>query len=218
MRYYISDLHFYHVALNTGMDRRGFDSVEAMNTHMIEQWNGKVSDHDEVIILGDLSFGKGIETNRIIDRLKGKLYLIEGNHDKRFLDDKEFDRSRFGWIRHYEELNDDHRKVVLCHYPIICYNGQYRVDENGVPKTYMLYGHVHDTQDQRLVERFQDITRATPIRDRHIPCNMINCFCMYSDYKPLSLDEWIEVEKKRQGNGTNPSAEDPAVSFSGLQV
>lgn len=162
MRYYISDLHFYHVALNTGMDRRGFDSVEAMNTHMIEQWNGKVSDRDEVIILGDLSFGKGIETNKIIDRLKGKLYLIEGNHDKRFLDDKEFDRSRFGWIRHYKELNDDHRKVVLCHYPIICYNGQYRVDENGDPKTYMLYGHVHDTQDQRLVERFQDITRATP--------------------------------------------------------
>ena len=24
---------------------------------------------------------------------------------------------------------------------------------------------------------------------------MINCFCVYSDYIPLTLDEWIEKEK-----------------------
>jgi len=28
-----------------------------------------------------------------------------------------------------------------------------------------------------------------------IPCNMINCFCKYSDYEPLTLDEWIALEK-----------------------
>ena len=26
---------------------------------------------------------------------------------------------------------------------------------------------------------------------------MINCFCMYSDYTPLTLDEWIENNKAR---------------------
>lgn len=26
---------------------------------------------------------------------------------------------------------------------------------------------------------------------------MINCFCMYSDYQPLSLDEWIALTKQR---------------------
>jgi hypothetical protein len=26
---------------------------------------------------------------------------------------------------------------------------------------------------------------------------MINCFCMYSDYTPLTLDEWIMNEKAR---------------------
>ena len=25
-----------------------------------------------------------------------------------------------------------------------------------------------------------------------IPCNMFNCFCMYSDYIPRTLDEWID--------------------------
>ena len=33
-----------------------------------------------------------------------------------------------------------------------------------------------------------------------IPCNMINCFCMYSDYIPLTLDEWIECDRKRKEN------------------
>ena len=71
----------------------------------------------------------------------------------------------------------------------------------------MLYGHVHDTQDQRLLEQFQEITRQTVATDaqgisRNIPCNMINCFCMYSDYKPLSLDEWIDLDMQRRRNGT----------------
>ena len=34
MRYYIADPHFFHGALNTKMDRRGFESVEAMNEYM----------------------------------------------------------------------------------------------------------------------------------------------------------------------------------------
>lgn len=201
MRYYIADPHFFHGALNTKMDRRGFESVEAMNEHMLQQWNRKVRKNDEVVILGDLSWGKAEETNELLEQLNGRLYLIQGNHD-RFLKNKDYNAGRFVWIKPYEELQDNKRKVILCHYPIMCYNGQYRVDENGNPKVYMLYGHVHDTQDQRLLERFQAITRETASVSpdgtaRQIPCNMINCFCMYSDYVPLTLDEWIACEKRR---------------------
>ena len=201
MRYYIADPHFFHGALNTKMDRRGFESVEAMNEYMRRQWNRKVRKNDEVVILGDLSWGKAEETNELLERLNGRLYLIQGNHD-RFLKNKDYNAGRFVWIKPYEELQDNKRKVILCHYPIMCYNGQYRVDENGNPKVYMLYGHVHDTQDQRLLERFQAITRETASVSpdgtaRQIPCNMINCFCMYSDYVPLTLDEWIACEKRR---------------------
>ena len=145
--------------------------------------------------------GKAEETNELLERLNGRLYLIQGNHD-RFLKNKDYNAGRFVWIKPYEELQDNKRKVILCHYPIMCYNGQYRVDENGNPKVYMLYGHVHDTQDQRLLERFQAITRETASvspdgKARQIPCNMINCFCMYSDYVPLTLDEWIACERRR---------------------
>ena len=170
---------------------------------MIEKWNKKVRKNDDVVIIGDLSWGNVQETNTLLQRLKGKLYLVCGNHD-RFVNNKEMNPDRFKWIKHYAELSDNRRKVVLCHYPIMCYNGQYRVDEKGEPKTYMLYGHVHDTQDERLIEQFQEITRKTMVTDaqgneRSIPCNMINCFCKFSDYEPLTLDEWIVCDKRRRG-------------------
>ena len=202
MRYYIADLHFFHAALNEHMDHRGFGSVEEMNEYMVARWNGKVRRNDDVVVIGDLSWGKAEETNALLKRLNGTLCLITGNHD-RILSDRRVDVSRFKWMKPYEELSDNKRKVVLCHYPIMCYNGQYRLDKNGEPKTYMLYGHVHDSMDQRLLEQFQEITRNTVTvnmqgEEQNIPCNMINCFCMYSDYEPLSLDEWIALDRKRR--------------------
>lgn len=202
MRYYIADLHFFHGALNQRMDYRGFADAEEMNSYMIRKWNGKVRKNDEVVIIGDFSWGTVEQTNELLDQLNGRLYLITGNHDH-FVKQKEARLNRFTWIKPYGELADNRRKVVLCHYPIMCYNGQYRLDENGRPKTYMLYGHVHDTRDQRLLEQFQEITRNTVTvnaqgEEQQIPCNMINCFCMYSDYEPLTLDEWIENDNRRR--------------------
>ena len=203
MRYYISDLHFYHKGMNDSMDFRGFSSVEEMNETMIERWNSKVRRGDEVVILGDLSFGTAEETNELLRQLNGKLYLIYGNHD-RYVNSHGFDSFRFKWIKPYAELSDEKRKVVLSHYPIFCYNGQYKVDAEGRPLSFMLYGHVHNSMDEVLINRFINITRSTQreIRGQEglhpIPCNMINCFCMFSDYTPLSLDEWIEVDRIRR--------------------
>lgn len=206
MRYYIADSHFFHGNLNTKMDKRGFSSTEEMNEYMIQQWNAKVRSNDEVIILGDLSWGKARETNLLLERLHGKLFMITGNHD-RFLTSPGYNKNRFGWILPYKELNDNKRKVILCHYPILCYNGQYRLDDEGNPKTYMLYGHVHDTQDQQIIEQAQDIIRHTAHTNpdgsiNMIPTEMINCFCMYSNYMPLSLDEWIACTEKRLSQKT----------------
>lgn len=203
MRYYISDLHFFHENLNHSLDFRGFKTVEQMNDHIVERWNKKVGQGDDVVILGDVSAGNAEQTNGILEKLNGNLFLIEGNHDH-FLRHRKFDTELFGWVKPYEELRDNKRKVILCHYPVFCYNGQYRLDENGMPKTYMLYGHVHDSLDEVLVNDFIRQTRATKNKSRYvsepepIPCNMINCFCMFSDYTPLSLDEWIVVDQKRR--------------------
>ncbi len=166
MRFYIADCHFYHEALNTKMDKRGFASAEQMNEYMIQRWNEKVRNCDETVILGDFSFGDAMQTNSLLK-------------------------------------HDNGRKVILSHYPIMCYNGQYRLNENGEPKTYMLYGHVHDTRDELLIDHFIRATRQTSFLDfegkeKMIPCCMINCFCVFSDYVPLTLDEWIENDQMRR--------------------
>ena len=190
------------------MDNRGFADEYEMNEYMIEKWNSKVRDKDEVVILGDFSLGNAKETSEVLERLKGRLYLIVGNHDK-YLDYRKFDRDRFQWIKNYEELHDNKRKIILSHYPIFCYNGQYRTDQEGNPRAYMLYGHVHNTYDEVLVNRFLNITRESDKKDMYseeikkIPCNMINCFCMFSDYTPLSLDEWIELDAIRRAEMSN---------------
>lgn len=205
MRYYISDLHFFHDSLNDNMDNRGFQSVDAMNEYMIERWNDKVRRGDDVVILGDFSVGKGVETNEILSRLKGNKYLITGNHDK-YLEDRKFDEKAFRWIKPYQEIKDSKRKIILCHYPVMFYNGQYRKNGEGEALAYMLYGHVHNSYDELLMNSFIKETRNHQRmvkgydEPQNIPCQMINCFCMFSDYTPLSLDEWIELDKKRREN------------------
>ena len=202
MIYYISDCHFFHSALNDRMDKRGFDSCESMNEYMISKWNAKVTNGDTVIILGDLSLGNAEQTNDLLRKLKGKLCLIKGNHDK-FLNKPDFDCSRFEWIDNYREITDSQKKVICCHYPMPFYDGQYRLKHSGEPKTYMLYGHVHESRDEVLMRQIIAMIRGTSFKpiggenDHNIPCNMINCFCMKSDYTPLSLSEWIALEKNK---------------------
>lgn len=216
MRYYISDPHFFHNNV-IRFDGRKFGDVDQMNEFMIYQWNGRVTPRDEVIILGDLSFGNGVQTNQLLHRLNGRKYLIEGNHDRRFLRDPDFDHSLLKWVRPYEEIQDNHRKICLSHYPIACYNGQYRINSDGIPMGYMLYGHVHNTIDEVLVRNYQLNVMSTRRNMKQsaaepdtIPCNMINCFCVFSNYVPLTFDEWIvirgqqlqaqeEINKKQRG-------------------
>lgn len=204
MRYYIADLHFGHENLNTDLDYRGFESAAKMDEYMIKQWNSKVRPNDEVVILGDFCISpKADIVADILCKLNGKKYLVKGNHDN-YLDSKSFDKSLFGWIEDYKEMKDEKRKVILSHYPVFCYNGQFYVDSKGDPKTYMLYGHVHNSFDEKLVNSFIKQTRDSlrPIKGAanpiNTPCQMINCFCMFSDYIPLTLDEWIEVDKNRR--------------------
>lgn len=206
MRFYIADNHFFHKNMVIRMDKRPFNSVEEMNEHMIEKWNSRVRKNDEVVILGDFSFGNIEQTSKLLNRLNGRLYLIRGNHDK-VIDRADFDTSRFNWIKDYAEMHDSEdgtrRKVILCHYPIMMYNGQYRVAEDGTTnKVYMLCGHIHDTHDNDLLDQFKIETRKTMAKlkggiYKSIPSNIINCFCMFSDYVPLTLTEWIELDKRR---------------------
>lgn len=201
---YIADCHFYHNRICHEMDKRGFPGFEEMNEYMIKQWNAKVTSKDDVYILGDFSISKPDATIKILNQLNGKLHFIAGNHD-RYLEDRHYSwNSWFKSIDTYQEIRDKGRNVIHSHYPIFCYKGQYRRDKDGRPLTYMLYGHVHNTHDEVLINRFIHEIRNTKVMSWHsaepepIPCNMINCFCMFSNYQPMTLDEWIVIDRERR--------------------
>jgi calcineurin-like phosphoesterase family protein len=196
-------LHLDHANV-INLDGRPFRTMEEMNDYIVKQWNSVTKQDDTVYILGDLSFSKGERTNELLKKLNGKKYLILGNHDNRFVKDYHFDKSLIKEIKSYDEVIDGGRRVIVSHYPHIFYNGQYRVDENGNPKTYMLFGHIHNTQDQDLLNKLLKIAKEYRYEDKRtgqkksIPFNLINCFCLFSDFKPLTLNEWIKLNEKRE--------------------
>jgi calcineurin-like phosphoesterase family protein len=201
MKYYISDPHFYHRYCED-MDHRGFATMFEMHDYMISRWNERVTDDDDVFVIGDFSFGNGRETWNVLSRLKGRITLVEGNHDGFYLDDREF-TDTFENVAVYYEIRDGEREVILCHYPMPFYNHQYRRNRQGDPSTYMLYGHIHNTFDEyylsKVIEKLSDVERyGIDGQIEKTPFRLINTFCMYADYQPLTLDEWIEIDKKRR--------------------
>ena len=82
MKYFISDLHFCHQSI-IEMSQRPFATLEEMHATMIRRWNKVVKTNDQVYIIGDFLYkGTAQEANQILSQLKGKKYLIRGNHEK----------------------------------------------------------------------------------------------------------------------------------------
>lgn len=205
MRYYISDLHFGDEDVRKLMDHRDFSSLDEMNETMITNWNNKIKDdkNAEVFVLGDMMNYKNLNSygiNKILHRLRGKIYLVTGNHDNEWLKKPGIDTDRFAWIKPYAEIKDTGRELILCHYPIPFFGKSKSLRSDGSPKVLMLHGHTHNSYEEIYFRRFKNYMKEQPLIDRRgnhrlFPMNIINCFCMRSDYSPLTLDEWITVEQ-----------------------
>lgn len=75
--YVISDLHFGHKNMAI---KRGFESVEDHDNHIISSWNSVVKKGDTIWILGDVSMEKASEYHKLY-LLKGYKKVVLGNHD-----------------------------------------------------------------------------------------------------------------------------------------
>jgi len=112
-----------------------------MDKALIENWNSVVGKNDIVFDLGDFAFAPNWRWKEILSQLNGKHHLILGNHDTtRWPGDKIIEL--FESV-HYQMLLkiDDKYKVILNHYPFLCYAGTYRNPEDCVIQ---LHGHVHE--------------------------------------------------------------------------
>jgi len=76
-----ADQHFGHANM-IPYENRPFADVEEMDAYMIKQWNSVVNKKDIVYHLGDFSFYNQERTAEILSELKGRKWLILGNHDR----------------------------------------------------------------------------------------------------------------------------------------
>lgn len=139
--WFTSDLHFWHknVCKYCG---RPYVTTEEMNAGIIENWNSVVQEDDTVFLLGDIGFC-GIEKLRpLVSQLKGKIILIQGNHDSdkvvsRLLEEglitSVFQLCSVTIIGDEECPNQD---LTLCHFPMIDWYNK----ERGA---WMVHGHQH---------------------------------------------------------------------------
>lgn len=136
-------------------------TIEDHDKWLIDIWNSTVQKKDEIYILGDVSMGNKILTEKILDKLHGNKHLILGNHDNNI-----HTSTRFGTITQIKDfwtkVGEDKFHIVLCHYPMASWNRK-------VHGSAHLFGHVHG--------RLEGVGLSF---DVGIDAN---------DYKILSLDE-----------------------------
>ena len=70
MNYFISDLHLGHKNV-LKFDNRPFINIEEHDKTIIDNWNSKVNDKDDVYVLGDISWHNATKTIEIFKQLKG---------------------------------------------------------------------------------------------------------------------------------------------------
>lgn len=179
MNFYIADNHFGHFNI-IRYDNRPFENISIMDRVMIDRWNEVIGDEDTVYILGDFSWHKEDDTLKILDQLAGKKVLIRGNHDRI----SPQIAKKFAKICDYLEITDCNQRVVMSHYPMPFWNGQFRDSVH-------LYGHVHNSHQWNFCQSWRK--ELQQIQD--IPMRMYNVGCMmeYIDYTPRTICEIVGI-------------------------
>ncbi len=172
MNLYTSDLHLGHANV-IKHDNRPFHDVEEMDKTLIELWNARVSKDDHVYIVGDLIFRSDKDPVWYLDKLKGHKHLIIGNHDEKLLKHEKAIEAidYFDSIDKIKDINDDGKRIVLCHYPMIEWNAYYH-------GSWHIYGHIHNRRNEAY----------EPMKKKD---HALNAGCMINNYMPVSFEELI---------------------------
>lgn len=172
MIYYISDLHLADGGKTIKKCHRPFKDVEEYEKVLLRNWSHVVSADDHVYILGDLFCSQNADIGSFLERLTGKLHLIEGNHDHSWLREEFY--AYFESIEKMQVISDAGRIVHLCHYPLLSwYKSEYG--------SFHVFGHIHN-------ERKQEYRALVSLR-AYNACVDVN------NFRPVTLDEMIKTKE-----------------------
>lgn len=176
-----SDTHFGHSNIIKFCDRP-FNNVEEMDYKLIEAWNKKVPQDGLVFHLGDFAWGGYEFWKKIREQLNGDIILIKGNHDQKNMSSTA-EQELFQYVTWQMLIEIEGRKVLLNHFPFLCYAGVYREPKKLV---YSLYGHCHSGPGKKG----EDIPRLVHTYPTQYDVGVDN-----NNYEPIS---WYEVNEKIQ--------------------
>jgi calcineurin-like phosphoesterase family protein len=145
-----SDTHYSHKNICRGVTNwrtkdgkipiestRDFNTIEDMNSVIVDNINSKIGPDDTLIHLGDFSFGGFDKIGQFLDRLVCKnIHLVLGNHDHHIKNNRENIHDRFLSVQNYLEVNISGANFVLSHYPLCSWN---QLSKGAI----QLHGHVH---------------------------------------------------------------------------
>ena len=161
--WFIADTHFSHKSILYFKPKRReaagisleelktLPEEEILERHdkwLIGKWNDVVKRGDVVYIIGDFCLGNKVKTEKILNQLHGKKFLIRGNHDKscngleRYFEgvydikEAKFNHEQFPFIMVGETFC-----IEMCHYPLLAWNRR-------THGTCMVHGHCHGTIDK----------------------------------------------------------------------
>ena len=134
-----SDWHFNHNR-EFIYKARGFDSVEAMNEHIIACHNIVVHPEDDVYVLGDLMLGDNAHGLECIKQMNGKLHIVRGNHDTDTRIALYTSLPAVVEVCDAKYLRYGKYHFFLCHYPTMTGNLE---KESLTQMTCNLFGHTH---------------------------------------------------------------------------
>ena len=177
-----SDNHFGHnniLSYENRVDKLKVSTVEEHDQELIKRWNEVVGKDDLVLILGDFSFKKAKDTEKLLKLLNGDKVLVRGNHDI-FLDDKKFDKTLFKAIYDYKETKYKGHEIALMHYPIQDFKHMNREINPAV----LLFGHIHTFKIE-------------------IPKHSFNVGVDVNNYYPVDIDKAIEKALMNKGGIIN---------------
>lgn len=177
MNYYISDLHLG--------DKRVFDlcgryeSIEDYNEMLIQNWNAKVGEQDDVWIIGDFcKYDYLQEALVVLHQLNGYHHLVLGNHDEEMVEivGVECLYDIFDSVSQLKLIEDKNRKVFLCHYPML----DWRDMQYG---SYHIYGHIHNKNLPEIKKYYKDKLAFNASAD-------------VIGHTPMTLDELIKLKEE----------------------
>lgn len=143
MLYFGSDAHYNHSnickGVSTWKDKNGcrdFNTLDEMNSTLVNGINSVVKEDDEFYFLGDFAFSGAGSIIEFRNRIKCKsIHFIYGNHDEHIMHKAEL-RALFKSYGHYRELQHEKHLIIMNHYPM----ESFHACKKGA---WMLHGHCH---------------------------------------------------------------------------